>query len=186
MGLFLPTLFVHAVDEKPHDAHKRPDNAGANDIGLQAECEWLVQVDQPTQTSNCRQHSQHSRQERGPEHKVALHERVASEEHHGDRLGRVIHAEKEERQRLQLFRIKDAQVARAPQHEQWREEEEATQRLDGATDEAECGGKDGCASAHRLEQIVEEHGHRDGPRRTSRRRRDCAGFRRGVTRCPSL
>lgn len=36
IGLLLPTLFVHAVDEKPHDAHKRPDDAGANDVGLQA------------------------------------------------------------------------------------------------------------------------------------------------------
>ena len=48
----------------------------------------------------------------------------------------VIHPEKEERQRLQLFSAEYTQVVRASQDEQGGDEKEAAKSLDDATGEA--------------------------------------------------
>src|SRR5438094_9940565 len=84
VDLLLPPLFVHTLHQEPEHRHHCPDEADADDVGLQSACQWLVKIDQPTQASSRRQHTQGSRQEGGPEHEVARHECIASEEHHGD------------------------------------------------------------------------------------------------------
>jgi hypothetical protein len=48
----------------------------------------------------------------------------------------VIHLEKQERQRLQLFCVKYTQVVRASQDEQGGDKKEAAKSLDDATGEA--------------------------------------------------
>ena len=80
--------------------------------------ERQIQEAQPTQTSKYRQHAQNPRQEFGPDNEVALQECIESEKYQGDRGAPVIHLEKEQRQRLQLFRAEYTQVVRASQDEQ--------------------------------------------------------------------
>src|SRR6266478_7576319 len=68
----------------------------------------------------------------------------------------VIHLEKEERQRLQLFRAKYTQVVRASQDEQGGDIEEAAKGLDDATGEAQERRNQRDAPAGRLKQIIKE------------------------------
>src|SRR5947199_9464559 len=68
----------------------------------------------------------------------------------------VVHLEKEERQRLQLFRAKYTQVVRASQDEQGGDIEEAAKGLDDATGEAQERRNQRDAPAGRLKQIIKE------------------------------
>src|SRR5580704_18758990 len=116
--------------------------------------ERQIQEAQPTQTSKYRQHAQNPRQEFGPDNEVALQECIESEKYQGDRGAMVIHLEKEERQRLQLFRAEYTQVVRASQDEQGGDKKEAAKSLDDASGEAQERRHQRDAPAHRLKQII--------------------------------
>src|SRR5712692_5582210 len=135
-GLPLPSLFVHAEDEEPEDQQCCPEEAESGNVGEQTVSERQIQEAQPTQTSQYRQHAQNPRQEGGPDNEVARQECIESEKYQGDRGAMVIHLKKEERQRLQLFRAKYAQVVGASQDEQGGDKKEAAKSLDDATCEA--------------------------------------------------
>src|SRR2546427_11939363 len=68
----------------------------------------------------------------------------------------VIHLEKEERQRLQLFRAKYTQVVRASQDEQGGDIEEAAKGLDYATGDGQERRNQRDAPAGRLKQIIKK------------------------------
>src|SRR5438876_11974124 len=92
----------------------------------------------------------------------------------------VIHLEKEERQRLQLFRAKYTQVVRASQDEQGGDIEEAANSLDDATGEAQERREQRDAPAGRLKQIIKEScdsnlaGHFDQVDRKTQMKKACA------------
>jgi hypothetical protein len=68
--------------------------------------------------------------------RLALQECIESEKYQGDRGAPVIHLEKEQRQRLQLFRAEYTQVMRASQDKQGDDKKDAAKSLDDATCEA--------------------------------------------------
>src|SRR5205085_8750503 len=118
--------------------------------------ERWIQEGQPTQTSKYRQHAQEPRQEGGPDNKVARQQGIESKKYQGDCGAPVIHLEKEEGQRLQLFRAEYTQVVRPSQDEQRSDKEEAAKSLDHATGEAEECSQQRDAPARRLKQFIKE------------------------------
>src|SRR5438132_14111637 len=103
-GLLLPSLFVHAEHEEPHNLRSCPEEAQGCNVGEQTVSERRIQEAQPTQTSKYPQHAQNSRQEGGPDKEVPIQRCSESERYQVECGAMVIHLEAEERQHLQLFR----------------------------------------------------------------------------------
>src|SRR5450755_243570 len=154
--LLLPPLFVHAEHKQPKDQRCCPEESEGYNERKQTVSERRIEETQPTQTSQYRQHSQNPRQEGGSDNEVARQECIESEKYQGDCRAPVIHLEKEERQRLQLFRAEYTQVVRTSQDEQGGDEKEAAQGLDDATGEAQERRHQRDAPAHRFKQIIKE------------------------------
>src|SRR5215831_5688358 len=84
-GLFLPSVFVHALHEEPQRQRYFGEEADAHKVGeKKTVCEAWCQKGQAPQASKCTENTQNSWQEGRLENEEAGYKKVESKKHYAD------------------------------------------------------------------------------------------------------
>src|SRR6202035_3713545 len=85
--LVLPSLYVYARGEQPHCKRSLSQNARQHVVWRYISGERRRDEGQPTQSTQCHQGTQNSRQKGRPKNEIADHKTIASEKHKWIRVG---------------------------------------------------------------------------------------------------